>query len=369
MATSDKAKQVAQFIAKAQKQYGANSIVNAAAGMDALRIQKIITPSVDFNSMLDGGIAKGKIIEFYGPNSSGKTFMALQMIAEEQRKDPDYFAGWFETESSFDVDKAQDLGVDLNRLTIVDQKDFKSSEFALEVIRGMISTGLYGIIVVNSVAGIVPEQEMDADLNKMQVALVARLMSKLMRVITSTLAKNECTLIFVNQLRVNVGTMYGDPNTTTGGMAIGFFATQRVGFSQRKLDNTDPIDISEGVKIGCRVKKNRLSKGNPYKDCVYYARYDTGIDNTVMLPKYLVEAGHFRQSGAWLYFDSENLKWNGKNALLDYFKANPDFRQRMLDLVSGASTVVAVDAATALAMANDEKAAEEKFASMSDGEE
>ena len=367
---NDKKKLVNAFMAKAQKNYGTDSIKMAGDNVADLMIRRVPTPSVDFNNMLDGGIAKGKIIEFYGPNSSGKTLMALQIIALEQKKDPDYYAGWFETESSFDPEVALNMGVDLDRLTVVDQKDFKSSEYALEVIRAMVTSALYGMIVVNSVAGIVPEQEMVADLNKQQVALVARLMSKLMRVITAAAAKNDCTLLFINQLRVNVGVMYGDPNTTTGGMAIGFFATQRVGFSQRKLDSNDPIDVTEGVKIGCRVKKNRLAKGNPYKDCVYYARYGIGIDNTVMLPKYLVEQGHFRKSGAWIYFDAENLKWNGNNALLDYFAQNPDFQERMLDLVSGTSTVVSVDADTAKAMLEEETAAEQAFEAMtSEGEE
>lgn len=308
------------------KKFGEGKVGTLKEKEEDLTIKFYKTPSVEFNNMLGGGFAQGKLIELYGANSSGKTSMAMETIAHNQAKDPEFLAGWFETEESFDFEYAELLGIDTERMYIWDQRQTGAEE-GLDILRALVVDGSFDMIVINSVAGLTPKKELEDDMEKANIALQARMMSKLMRVITGAAAKNKCSIIFVNQLRTNVGQLFGNPNVPTGGKALGYYASQRIGMRKNKLQSTDPIDDTEGVKIHCIVRKNRVLHVNPYRQCDYFARFGKGIDNKVQLPKLLVDSDIIQKGGGWYkYVDDEGenivingmeMQFHGKTALLE----------------------------------------------------
>lgn len=204
--SADKKKNLTAFMNGINKKFGANTI-GFAKDKD-LKIQYLQSPSHEFNAMLNGGIGVGRITEFYGENSSGKTSMAIEIIAHNQKIDPDFVAGWFETEGSIDEEILKSFGVDMERLVYWDQTDC-GAEQGLDILRSLIASGQFNMIVVNSVAGLAPKKEIEDDIEKQNVALTARMMSKLMRVITGACYKTKTSAVFINQVRTNVGVMYG----------------------------------------------------------------------------------------------------------------------------------------------------------------
>lgn len=335
----DKEKALKEAMNKINKQFGKDTVTKASEAGDKLSKRIIKTPSVEFNNMLYGGL--GNIVELYGPESSGKTSLAIETLAKAQADDPNFVGAWLETESSVTKDILQSHGVDLSRLVYWDQQDVGNAENALDVIRSLVSSGAVDIVVVNSVAGLAPKVETEDDLEKQNIALTARLLSKFFRVITGVAAKNKVTMVFINQVRDKVGVMFGNPETTGGGRALAFYASIRVRMNALKIDKSDPINDTEGVKISCIVRKNRFAgKHNPYTKCVYYARYDTGIDNIVTLPALLQEAGIVRQAGAWWYYEDENgqpltvggleCKFKSKNDFLESLRNNETLRNELM---------------------------------------
>ena len=191
------------------KRFGEGVVGTLREKEEDLTIGFYKTPSIEFNNMLGGGFPIGKLIELYGANSSGKTSLAIETIAFNQKNNENFIAGWFETEESFDYEYAEMLGIDTDRIVIWDQRD-TGAEQGLDILRGLITDGSFNMIVINSVAGLTPKKELEDDIGKANIALQARMMSKLMRVITGSAAKNKCSIIFVNQLRTNVGQMFGN---------------------------------------------------------------------------------------------------------------------------------------------------------------
>lgn len=231
------------------------------------------------------------------------------------------------------------LGVDTDRLVYWDQRDYAGAEQALEVLRGVVASGTCDMIVINSVAGLSIKEENIKDLDSVQVGGQARLMSKLLRIIVGTAAKTNTTLVFVNQMRQKVGVLFGNPNITSGGVALGFYSSQRVNMSKYKLDDKkDPIKNQDGIKVHNKAVKNRLAKGNPYKECNYYARYGIGIDSLLELPSVLERENIVRVSGSWFYYEDDKTgdpmtiagvkcKFNGKKAFIKELTDNEKLRK------------------------------------------
>lgn len=348
--SKDKKKALDGVLDKINKKFGNKTVDYAVNKKDELTIKRLKFPSHEFNIMLHGGIAEGRIIEFAGDQSTGKTTAAILLIKAQQDADPDFIAGWYETEHSVTEKDLESYGIDMDRLIYLDNGELTAEE-GLGATRSLIESGEINMIVVNSVAGLCPKAEMESELDKQQMALTARLLSKYFRCITGVAAKNKCTCIFINQLRENLGSLYGG-KVTTGGKALGFYATQRLRSSKVKIDSKDPITENEGVKIHWVVKKNRCSEGQcPYRECTYYGIYGVGIDDTIELPDILARNNivYHEEGKSWykLFDPNGNVyeingfkyQWNGKKAFVNALKENPQLKQYFLDLLNGVKVV------------------------------
>lgn len=280
-------------------------------------------------------------------NNNPKTSLALEVIAKAQMEDPEFMAAWIETEGSLDSDYLVSMGIDTDRFIVVEQTEELTAEKCMDIIRSLVNSGQFGIICLNSVAALVPSKEVEDELGKQNIALTARLLSKFLRITTTSLATSGTSLILINQVRQNLGA-YIVTATTTGGMAIPFYATQRVEMKKEKIVAGDVIKEEEGVKIRCRTIKNRVAKGNPYKMCNYYALYGVGIDGTSELGSVLVREGILAKSGAWIRYQDESGdclkvpsnegdvdgKWNGAAKFTEFLRCNDcarEFFERKLD--------------------------------------
>lgn len=350
MADIEKMKRLKSSIDMMNKKFGKGTVMKASEAVSQGKLSKkvIATPSLELNDALHCGGFSG-IVELYGPNSSGKTSLAIDTLVKEQQKDENFVAAWLETEGSVTETILSDHGVDLERLIFWRQEDVGNAENALDIARGFIIGGDIDMMIVNSVAGLCPKVESEDDLEKQNIALTARLLSKFFRVANGAASKNNVTLLFINQVRDNVGQMFGDPSTTTGGKALAFYASQRIKMNRNKIMAADPIKEEEGVKISCIIHKNRFAgKNNPYTKCVYFATYANGIDSICSLPQLLLEAGVVRQAGAWWYYEDENgqpmnvhgitCKFNSKNTFLNALRSNKDFYNEMLSRLGNISS-------------------------------
>lgn len=344
------------------KQFGAGTVMTGKEAQDSGRLTKkrIKTPSLEFNDMLHGGFSG--IVELFGSTGSGKTSLAIETIAYNQKLDPDFVAAWLETEGSVTEDILEAHGVDLERIIFWRQEDVGTAESALDIARAWIAAGDIDMMVFNSVAGLAPKTEVQDDLEKQNIALTARLLSKFFRVANGAASKNDVTLLFINQIRDNVGQMFGDPTTTPGGKALGFYASQRVRMTRIKIQKTDPINDADGIKVSCITYKNRFAgRFNPYTKCSYYATYANGIDSTVAIPQLLLDAGIVRQAGAWWYYEDAqgNLlshngvpcKWKSHSAFIDSLRNDESLK----DLLVGKLNAVAENQ-NAMEMAEVERA-------------
>lgn len=348
----EKMKRLQASMAQINKRYGANTVMRAsdAAAQGKLTKKIIPTPSLELNDALHCGGFSG-IVELYGPNSSGKTSLAIDTLVKNQKIDPNFVGGWLETEGSVTEQMLADHGVDLDRLIYWRQEDVGNAENALDILRGFVVGGDIDMIVVNSVAGLAPKTETEDDLEKQNIALTARLLSKFFRVVNGFAAKNDITLVFINQIRDNVGQMFGDTSTTTGGKALAFYASQRIKMNRNKIMAADPIKEEDGVKISCIVHKNRFAgKNNPFTKCIYYATYANGIDSVIPMPTMLLEAGIMRQAGAWWYYEDTQGqlitidgiagKFSSKNNFLDVLRTNEKWYNEMLARLGGGLATV-----------------------------
>lgn len=348
----EKMKRLQASMAQINKRYGKDTVMKAsdAAAQGKLTKKVIPTPSLELNDALHCGGFSG-IVELYGANSSGKTSLAIDTIVKNQKIDPDFVVAWLETEGSVTEEILKDHGVDLDRLIFWRQEDVGNAENALDIARGFIIAGDVDLIVVNSVAGLTPKTEAEDDLEKQNIALTARLLSKFFRVATGAASKGDVTLLFINQTRENVGQLFGDSTTTTGGKALQFYASQRIKMNRNKIMAADPIKEEEGVKISCIIHKNRFAgKRNPFTKCIYYATYANGIDSVCCLPTLLLEAGIMRQAGAWWYYEDAQGqlitidgiagKFSSKNNFLDVLRTNEKWYNEMVTKLSGGLATV-----------------------------
>ena len=313
--TKDKKEQLLNEALKAiEKQYGKGSIMKLGehANVD---VDAISTGSLAIDYALGvGGLPKGRIIEIYGPESSGKTTLALQCIAECQKGGGK--AAFIDAEHAIDPRYAKALGVDVDEL-ILSQPD--SGEQALEIAEVLIKSGAIDLIVIDSVAALVPQAELDGEMGDSNIGLHARLMSKAMRKLAGAMNANGCTTIFINQLREKVGVMFGNPETTTGGRALKFYSTIRM--EVRKSEAIKSGQDVIGNKVNVKIAKNKVAP--PFKTCQIEIYYGEGISHISEIINLGVELGIIEKSGSWYAYEGEKIG-QGSEAVRAYLLANPD---------------------------------------------
>ncbi len=299
---------------KIEKQFGKGSIMRL--GDDNVQpVEAISTGCLTLDIALGiGGIPKGRIIEIYGPESSGKTTVALHCVAEVQKAGGT--AAFIDAEHAIDPVYAQNLGVRLEDLYISQPDD---GEQALDICETLVRSGAVDIIVVDSVAALTPRAEIDGDMGDSHVGLQARLMSQALRKLTAVSSKSKCTIIFINQLREKVGVMYGNPETTTGGKALKFYASVRIDI--RKKDSVkDGADII-GNHVAAKIVKNKVAP--PFKVAEFDIMYGKGISNTACVLDLAVEAGVVQKGGSWFSYNDEKIG-QGRDKTVAFLEANPD---------------------------------------------
>lgn len=312
---SDKKKALEAAIAQIEKDFGKGSIMKLGSGMDKMNVEVVPTGCLSLDLALGlGGIPKGRIIEVYGPESSGKTTVALHMVAEVQKAGG--IAGFIDAEHALDPVYAKAIGVNIDELYI-SQPD--SGEQALEITETMVRSGAVDIVIVDSVAALVPKAEIDGDMGDSHVGLQARLMSQALRKLTSVISKTNCIVVFINQLREKIGVMFGNPETTTGGRALKFYASIRM--DVRKADTIKQGGDVIGNRTKIKVVKNKIAP--PFKEAQFDIMFGQGISRTGDVLDIAVDDNIVVKSGAWFSYNGEKIGQGRENVKL-YLESNPD---------------------------------------------
>jgi recombination protein RecA len=305
-------------VGQIEKQFGKGSIMRLGQRGAIAPIECISTGSISIDYALGvGGMPRGRVVEIYGPESSGKTTLALQVIAEAQRSGG--MAAFVDAEHALDAQYAQKLGVDLENL-LVSQPDH--GEQALEIVEVLIRSGGVDVVVVDSVAALVPKAEIEGEMGDAQMGLQARLMSQALRKLTGVVSKSKTTLIFINQLREKIGVMFGNPETTTGGRALKFYASVRIDI--RRIASIKDGDQVIGGRTRVKVVKNKVAP--PFREAEFDIMYGEGISQEGDLLDLAVEKRIIEKSGAWFAYSGERLGQGRENAK-QFLKEHPDVRQ------------------------------------------
>lgn len=313
-------KELEEVLKEIQKTFGKGAVMKLGE-RQAVDVDVIPTGSLLLDEALGvGGYPKGRIIEIYGPESSGKTTLALHAIAECQKQGGR--AAFIDAEHAIDPVYAKNLGVDIDEL-ILSQPD--SGEQALEIAEMLANSGAINLIVVDSVAALVPQVELDGEMGDNAVGLQARLMSKAMRKIAGVLNKKECAMIFINQLREKVGVMYGNPETTSGGRALKFYASIRLDIRRVEAIKTG----SDITGNSCRIKVVKNKVAAPFKQCEIDIIYGQGISKDSEILDRAVELGLIKKSGAWFEYKGNKIA-QGREQAKNYIKVNEDVKEELL---------------------------------------
>ncbi len=311
----DKLKALEAAIVKIEKDYGKGAIMKLGESGANMNIETVPTGSLSLDIALGlGGIPKGRVIEVYGPESSGKTTVALHMVAEVQKRGG--IAGFIDAEHALDPVYARKIGVDIDNLYI-SQPD--NGEQALEITETMVRSGAVDIIIVDSVAALVPKAEIDGDMGDSHVGLQARLMSQALRKLTGIISKSNCTVIFINQLREKVGVMFGNPETTTGGRALKFYSSIRL--DVRRIESLKQGGEVVGNRTRIRVVKNKIAP--PFKEAEFDIMFGRGISREGDILDLAVNIGVVNKSGAWYAYQDTKIGQGRENAK-NYLSENPD---------------------------------------------
>lgn len=314
MPKEDKMKALESALAQIEKQYGKGSVMKLGDNSNNMNIETVPTGSISLDIALGlGGVPKGRIVEIYGPESSGKTTVALHMVAEVQKRGG--IAGFIDAEHALDPVYAKNIGVDIDELYI-SQPD--NGEQALEITETMVRSGAVDIIIVDSVAALVPKAEIEGDMGDSHVGLQARLMSQALRKLTAVISKSKCIVIFINQLREKVGVMFGNPETTTGGRALKFYSSVRL--DVRKIDTLKNSGENIGNRVRVKVVKNKIAP--PFKEAEFDIMYGQGISREGDILDLAANEGIVVKSGAWYAYNDAKIGQGRENAK-QYLRENP----------------------------------------------
>ena len=301
--------------AEIEKKFGTGSIMRFGDGGPEMEIEAIPTGALSLDAALGiGGVPRGRIIEIYGPESSGKTTLSLEILAEAQAAGG--VVAFIDAEHALDPAYAARIGVDIDEV-LISQPD--TGEQALEICDMLVRSGAIDAVVIDSVAALVPRAEIEGEIGDSSVGLQARLMSKALRKLAGSLAKSNTTCIFINQLREKIGVMFGNPETTTGGRALKFFSSVRIEI--RRIESIKVKDDIVGNRVRCKVVKNKVAA--PFKTAEFDIMYGTGISKEGSILDMGVDYGIVTKSGAWYTYDSERLG-QGREAAKEFLKIHPE---------------------------------------------
>ncbi len=314
MEKNEKLKALDAAITQLEKQYGRGTVMRLGDPAARMNVETIPTGSLSLDLALGlGGIPKGRIVEIYGPESSGKTTVTLHMIAEVQKRGG--IAGFIDAEHALDPVYAKNIGVDIDNLYI-SQPD--CGEQALEITETMVRSGAIDIVVVDSVAALVPKAEIDGDMGDSHVGLQARLMSQALRKLTAVISKSNCTVVFINQLREKVGIMFGNPETTTGGRALKFYSSVRL--DVRRIESIKQGGEVIGNRTRIKVVKNKIAP--PFKEAEFDIMFGEGISTTGDILDMAANVDIISKTGAWYAYGGNKIGQGRENAK-QYLRDNP----------------------------------------------
>ncbi len=321
----DRKKALSLAISQIEKNCGKGSIMRMGAE-NRVRIESIPTGAINLDAAIGiGGIPRGRITEIYGPESSGKTTLCLHVVANAQRAGG--VAAFIDAEHALDVEYAKKLGVDVENL-LVSQPD--TGEQALEICEILVRSGAVDVVVVDSVAALVPKAEIEGDMGDSHVGLQARLMSQALRKLTGAIARSRTSVVFINQLREKIGVMFGNPETTTGGKALKFYASLRLDI--RRIGPVKDKEEVTGSQVRVKVVKNKVAP--PFKQAEFDIMYAEGISHTSLLVDIGAESGIIEKSGAWYSYGGQRIGQGRENAKM-FLKDNPALMREIEEKVKG----------------------------------
>ena len=324
MINEEKQKALEAALGHIEKQYGKGSVMKLGDSSAHMQVEAIPTGSLGLDIALGvGGVPKGRIVEIYGPESSGKTTVALHMVAEVQKRGG--IAGFIDAEHALDPVYAKNIGVDIDELYI-SQPD--SGDQALEITETMVRSGAIDIIVVDSVAALVPKQEIEGDMGDTHVGLQARLMSQALRKLTPVISKSNCVVIFINQLREKVGVMFGNPETTTGGRALKFYSSVRM--DVRRTETLKQGGEMVGNHVRVKIVKNKIAP--PFKEAEFDIMFGKGISREGDILDLATKIDLVNKSGAWYAYNGEKIGQGRENAK-SYLTAHPEIMEEIEEKV------------------------------------
>ena len=319
-ADTDRSKAMDLAITQIERQFGKGSIMKLGGGEQVADIPAISTGSLSLDIALGTfGVPRGRVVEIYGPESGGKTTLALHIVAEAQKKNG--LAAYIDAEHALDVTYAMKIGVNTDDL-LISQPD--TGEQALEIAETLVRSGALDVLVIDSVAALVPKAELEGDMGDAQMGLQARLMSQALRKLTGSISKSKTTVIFINQLRMKIGVFFGNPETTTGGNALKFYASQRLDI--RKMTSLKSGQDVTGFRTKVKVVKNKLAP--PFREAEFDIIFGEGISREGDVLDLAAEHGILEKSGAWYSYKGDRIGQGRDNARI-FLKENPDVMKQM----------------------------------------
>jgi recombination protein RecA len=337
----EKLKALDAAVGQIEKQFGKGSIMRLGQNNIIAPVESISTGAISIDHALGiGGVPRGRVVEIFGPESSGKTTLALQIIAEAQKKGG--MAAFVDAEHALDAAYAKKLGVDLDNL-LVSQPD--NGEQALEIVEVIIRSNSVDVVVVDSVAALVPRAEIEGEMGEAQMGLQARLMSQALRKLTGAVSKSKASLIFINQLREKIGVMFGNPETTTGGRALKFYSSVRIDI--RRIGAIKDGEDVVGNRTRVKIVKNKMAP--PFREAEFDIMYGEGVSREGDLIDIAVEHKIIEKSGAWFAYGGERLG-QGRENVKNYLKENIDLRTAIEDKVRRALGMVVKETPEAVAV-------------------
>ena len=351
VSAEEKKKALATALSQIEKDFGKGTIMKLGENAH-MNVAAIPTGSLTLDLALGiGGVPRGRIVEIFGPESSGKTTVAQHIAAEVQKMGGE--AAFIDAEHALDPVYAKALGVNIDNL-LVSQPD--SGEQALEITDALVRSGAIDVVVVDSVAALVPQQEIDGEMGSSHVGLQARLMSQALRKLSGSIAKTSCVVIFINQLREKVGVMYGNPETTPGGRALKFYASVRI--DVRKVENLKQGDEVYGNRVRCKVVKNKVAP--PFRVAEFDILYGKGISKAGEIVDIAMELGLVQKSGSWFSYNGERLA-QGKDNARKAIASNPSLMKELEEKIKSKGDEIDLGAGEAYSLEEDDEGESDDF--------